>query len=597
MKRILSAPFVAVLALSAAQAAAPTILPFKDVRPGMKGTGLTTFKRDQVESFQVEILGTLPNVAPDQNLILGRLGGGPLGETGILSGMSGSPVFVDGKLVGAVAYSWGFAKEPIAGITPIEEMLQVAQRGSAAAPRPRAGSAWKPEALLRLRTPETLESFFTEEVLRSLPRPAGAALRPAVPLAVSGLPAESLARLGSALSRAGLLPLQGGSTASAGPGPTASLAPGAPVGIKLVRGDVDLTATGTVTWVDGENVLAFGHPLFGLGQVDLPLTTARVEALLPSLEQSARIAVPVQEIGAFRQDRATAVYGVVGAKPRMIPVRVRLTDGTRTERSFSFDVAEDPLLGPIFLWYSLNGILARVERVFGSLTLHLKEGSVIQLGGEDDVELDNVFAGPTAPTFATGLTAFILYLLMNNEWSTPRVEGVNLLLEYEDQPRTAQLRRVTLDRYRVRAGQTVTATVVLRPYRGSDILLSREITIPPELPPGRLHLFVGDAFAVNRADLSDDPIFPRDLKQLIWIINHLRRNDRVYILALRDDSGVLLGGARLPNLPPSVTGVLSRPQSLGNFAVIPRRGVLEEEIPAGYAVDGFARVQLQVESP
>lgn len=599
MNRGIAAALLAALAVPAAHASPPPILPFKEVRTGMRGIGLTTFRGTEVERFDVEIIGTLPNVGPDQNLILGRLSGGPLEGTGVLAGMSGSPVFVDGKLVGAVAYSWGFAKQAIAGITPIEEMLQVAERESEGAPGARPRLHWHPQALQALREPSALERFFTEHVLGRLGSGTGAPLRATVPLSVAGIGPGSLERLGPALRRSGLLPVQGGS-----PGPSrgdaqaaASLVPGSAVGIKLARGDVDLTATGTVTWVDGSGVLAFGHPLFGLGRVDLPLATARAEALLPSLEQSARIAVPGVEVGAFRQDRATGVFGLLGAEPHMIPVRVRLGDRGHAERTFSFDVADDPLLGPILLYVSLLGILERVERTLGSLTLHLKEGSVVKLRGEEDAELHNVFAGPSASSFATLRAAQILYILMNNPWSAPQVEGVNLLLGFEDEPRKAQLRRVTLDRYRARAGETVTATVVLRPYRGADMILRRSIEIPAELQPGRLHLFVGDALAVDRADLSDDRMAPRDLKQLIWLINHLRRNDRVYILALREDRGVLLGGARLPNLPPSVHGVLARPQSLGNFAVIPRRGVLEEEIPTGFAVEGFARVQLEVEAP
>ena len=159
------------------------------------------------------------------------------------------------------------------------------------------------------------------------------------------------------------------------------------------------------------------------------------------------------------------------------------------------------------------------------------------------------------------------------------------------------MRRVTLDRYRVRAGEDVQATVVVTPYRGPDLVLTREINIPSETPPGRLNLHVGSALAVSRSEGDDPPVFPRDLDQLIWLINNLRRNDRVYIVALQEDSGVYLGGTRLPNLPPSVTSVLSRPRTLGNFAVIPERGVFEESILTDYMVQGLAKVHLEVETP
>ena len=356
-------------------------------------------------------------------------------------------------------------------------------------------------------------------------------------------------------------------------------------------------ATGTVTWIDGDRVLAFGHPLFGLGAIDMPLTGARVEALLPSLSQSARLATPLAEIGALRQDRAAGIYGRVGGASRMIPVRLQLQTDSGAPRDFSFDVADDPLLAPLLLYNSLNAILANAERTFGNITVRVETGSVIKLDDREDVALDNLFAGQTAPSYATGTSAFILYLLLNNDWSPPRIAGVNLLLTYEEQPRTATLRRVTLDRYRVRAGENVHATVVVSPYRGPDQVLTREIEVPSETPPGRLTLYVGGALAVSRSEGDDPPVFPRDLDHLIWLINNLRRNDRVYIVALQDDSGVYLGGSRLPNLPPSVTSVLSRPRTLGNFAVIPRRGVLEENIPTDSMVQGLAKVHLEVEAP
>jgi len=594
MKKALFAFLLAATSVSAVQAAAPSILSFKDVRPGMKGTGRTVFRGSEVETFQVEILGTLPNIGPDQNLILGRCTGGPLADTGVLAGMSGSPVFMEDKLIGAIAYSWGFSKEAIAGITPIEEMLAVAAIDEkAASPRPSRSAG--PSDFARLRSPATVDSFFSHELTSLIPRPAAAAPI-SLPLAVSGFGPDGLARIAPDLIRVGFLPVQ---SAAAGSGRSESLPlePGSPVGVKLVRGDVDLTATGTVTWVDGHRLLAFGHALYGLGTVDLPLTGARVEALLPSLQQSMRLATPLAEVGAFEQDRSSALLGYLGAIPRMIPVRVHYTDRGGGRRSYAFDIADDPLLAPLLLYTSLNGILESRERMFGNITLRLGEGSVIKMEGQEDIELDNLFSGASATNFATGLSAYILHLLMNNEWLPPKVSGVNLILEYEAEPRTGAIQRVTLDRFRVKAGDSVMATVVVRPFRGPELVLTREIDIPPETPPGRLVLHVGDAMAVNREDADDGRIQPRTLAQLIRLINQLRRNDRVYIVASRDDSGVFLGGARLPNLPPSVTSVLARPRSLGNYSVVPQRGILEEEIRTGYAVEGLARIQLEVQAP
>lgn len=592
MKRIFLPALAAILFPAAASgAASPAILPFEEVRAGMTGTGRTVFSGDRVETFEVEILGTLPNIGPGQNLILGVCRGGPLAETRILSGMSGSPVYVGDRLIGAVAYSWGFSKEPIAGITPIEEMLEVAGRRDS--PSRRTSSATWTEASRLLLEPAALTRF-VEERLPTMAPSSPFPGRTSVPLSIGGLPFDAWERTSEPFRRAGFVPVQTGTTASgaAAPGP---LAPGSAVGIQLVRGDVEITATGTVTWKDGDRLLAFGHPLYGLGDVDLPLTAARVEALLPSLAQSVKIAVPTGEVGAFRQDRTAGIFGRVGAKPRMIPVRVQIAGAGRAPRTFSFDVANDPLLAPLLLYSTVNGILSNSERMYGSLTLRLREGSVIRIENQEEVDLANLFAGETAPAYASALPAYLLYLLMNNEWSSASVDGINLLIDYDDAPRSAMVRRVTLDRYRVRAGDRVAATVVVSPYRGPDLIFRREFAIPSETPPGPLLVQVGNALAISRAEAADDPVVPRDLDQLVRLINRLRRNDRVYLLATRTDTGAFVGGARLPNLPPSAVTLFSRPRSQGNLTLLARRGVLEEEILTEYAVTGLARLQLEVE--
>jgi hypothetical protein len=562
----------------------------------MKGTGRTVFSGSSVEEFGVEVLGTLPNIGPGQNLILGRLSGGPLAGTGVLAGMSGSPVFVDGKLMGAVAYSWGFSKEPIAGITPVEEMLRAEARGEGSAAAPRSGGLIDEGSLARLRSPESAAAFFPDGVLSRLPRPSSSS-PVSIPVSVAGIGAQGIEKIAPLLARAGFAPLRGGG-AGHSPSPSPPLVPGSAVGIKLSRGDVDITATGTVTWVDGDRVMAFGHPLFGLGAVDMPLTGARAEALLPSLQESARMATPLSEIGAFRQDRISGIFGRIGAVSRMIPVHLELSARGGPAETFSFDVAADPLLAPLILYAGLNGILANEERVSGNITLRVGEGSVIKLEGTEDVELGNLYAGPQASFLATGIPAYVLYLLLNGDWVPPRVTGINLILDYDAEPHSGRIRRVGLDRYRARPGEKVEASVVVVPYRGGEQVLRREFEIPPETSPGPLQLFVGDAGSLSRIEgAGEEDVMPRDAAQLVKLINQLRRNDRVYVLGTREDSGVVVEGERLPSLPPSALSILLRPRSRGNFTVVQRRAVLEEEIPAEFEVEGLARIQLDVEAP
>ena len=570
-------------------------MPFEEVQAGMKGSGRTVFAGTRIESFDVEILGKLPDIGPDRNLIIARCSGGPLAESGILAGMSGSPVTIDGRLIGALSYSWSFSTEPIAGITPIEEMLAIAEFDSPGAAF-RGGSLEIDGArLATLRSPELLSSFVSDELRPLLARPAGA-LPIQLPLSISGIGSAGLAGVQPFFTDSGLMPLQSGSSRSGG-APAPAPQPGSAIGLKLVRGDIEMTATGTVTWVDGDRILALGHPLFSLGAVDLPMTGATVEVLLPSLLRSARIAIPLTEIGALRQDRASGVFGRVGSKPRMIPVRFKLTTPAGAERVYSFDIADDPLLSPLLLYASLNGILASRERSFGSATVRLQEGSVIKMADGVDVELDNMFSGMSAREYGTGIAAYILHLLMNNAWTEPRIAGINLLLEYDDIPRSANIRRISLDRYRVRAGEAVQATVLLRPYRGRDRVFTTKIEIPEETPPGKLTLEVGSAIDVSRAEAHDSPVLPRDLDQLIELINQLRRNDRIFIVASSEDSGLLLEGARLPGLPPSAAAVLALSGSRGSVTPIPRRRILEEAIGTEYAVEGSARIEIEVEAP
>ncbi len=571
------------------------VMDFEDVQAGMKGTGLTVFSGIEIEPFEVEILGKLSDIGPDQDLILARCSGGPLARTGVLAGMSGSPVTVDGKLIGAVSYSWNFSKEPIAGITPIAQMLEIAEIESAGGTRRSAAVEIDQRRLAALSTPGLLADFLSDELSAVLQRPAGA-LPISTPLSVSGMGAAGLEGVERYLGGAGFVPLQSGG-AGRSPAPSPPLQPGSAVGLKLVRGDIDMTATGTVTWIEGNRILAFGHPLFGLGSVDLPLTGARVELLLPSLMRSSRLATPLAEAGSLRQDRASGVFGLLGAEPRMIPVRFKLGGAAVKERVYSFDVADDPLLAPLLLYLSLNGILSAHERTYGSATVRLEKGSVIKMAGDEDVEVDNIFSGARATEYGTGIAAYILHLLMNNAWSEPRIAGINLILDYDPTPLSAAIQRVSLDRYRVRPGETVSVKVVLSPYRGREETLTAKVKIPEETRPGNLQIHVGSAVAVSRAESYDTPVLPRDLDQLVSLINQLRRNDRIYITATGEDNGVLLEGSRLPNLPPSAATILSVPGGKGNLTPILRRSVLEEIINTDYAVEGSAKIELQVEAP
>ncbi len=576
-----------------APAAVPAVelMPFQEVRPGMRGTGRTTFRGTQVEEFQVEILGRLENVGPKQDLILARLSGGPLAQTGVMAGMSGSPVYVDGKLVGATAYAWPFAREAIAGITPIHEMMQLLERG--AKPGVRAGVGAPPELAGRTLSPQTLQRAAESwsQGLRGASPVARLGSGP-LPLLVSGFgpaAADELARLLGGVS----LPVavQGRAAAS---DPVADLAPGSPVGARLVGGDLEITAVGTVTHREGEQILAFGHPLLNAGPSSVPMVTASVEALLPSLDTSLKFASGGPVVGAIVQDRLSGLLGRLGAKPRTIPVRVEIdAEGPRAE-AYSLELAEDPLLTPLLLHLSILNLLKQEGRDVGEVTVGIRRGSVIQVDGTEGIQLANVYSGGQSSFLASLTVAYIVYIMMNNEYRDAPVLGINLLLDVSPGRRAARLGRVWTARPAAAPGSALDVFVEVLPRRERPRVEKVTLEVPEEAAEGRAILQVGDALALARAEGDGAGAMPRDLDHLIWLINHLRSNDRVYVTLVQTDNGVWAEGERLPNLPPAQAVLIAPPQRGSDFLNIPLRGLAEESVRVNGAVEGYRLLYLEI---
>ena len=580
-------------------ARAQDILPFSEVKAGMSGVGRTVFSGTRIDEFKVEVLGTLENIAPRRNLILTRLSGGPLQETGVLAGMSGSPVYFNGRLAGAVAYTWGFAREPIAGVVPIQEMLGIETREP---PQTRAAGRL-PDAAGRsglrwLADPTALPAHFASYFDGFAPGTAAGGLAPiGAPLLLRGVPQDVVDLLRPGLLRAGLQPVQGGTTSKTAPGtPADPLVPGSGVGIALVQGDIEIAAVCTVTHRDSDRLYACGHPLLNLGPTELAMTTATVSGLMPSLESSFKFASSGDEVGVFRQDRSTGVFGYVGKKPRTIPVRLELQPDRGRPRRLVFEVADDPFLAPYLIFAAMNAILSSEEKDYGTESFTYKDGSILHVEGEEDIVLRNLFAGDMARLYASGTVAFLTQILLDSEYRAVRINGLDLVLGTSDEQRTARLERAWVSRDRVHAGESVEVSIGLKPFRGPELTRTLKVTVPPEVPPGRLLLQVGDASALARTDPeAADDFVPRDLHQLVWLINHLRRNDRLYAVLIRADNGLVFQGERLPNLPPSVAQVMARPDTRGNVLRVQYRGVAEESLSLPYAIDGYRLIPIDVE--
>jgi hypothetical protein len=600
--------------------AATAVMSVDDIRPGMVGIGHTVFDGTHVEEFKANIIGVLQNmIGPGRNLILAKLEGGPLAHTGVIAGMSGSPVYVDGKLIGAVSYSLGsFPKEPIAGITPIGEMTDAAALTDA---RPAS-------ARVRIEYPltrENLTAAFRKALNWNRPfadRPSdvhsqtfssvddlgagqiGALMRPiATPLVMSGFEPEIADLLGTAFRDQGFVPTGGAGVAGPPRGEKpyeGPLKPGDAVGVMLVGGDLMLGGTGTVTHIDGDKVYAFGHPMYSLGPTEFPMTRAYVYTVLPSLFSSMKLSSTGEIIGTVLQDRATTIAGRLGPGPRMIPVSVTLErpgtarsqQGSNTKRSFKFTVVNDPLFGPLMTYASLLNTILNYERSMEAATFTVRGTATIR--NHDSITFNNIFAGDQSSVNAAAYVIAPVIYLMGNDFEKIDLDGLDLTISTIERPQTAVLERVWLDDPRPRAGRTVPLKLLLRTYRGEDELRTVPIEIPANAS-GALSILVSDGARLGIAEQREarSPS-AKSVDQVIKSLNKGRRNNTLYVKLLSSDAGAVVSGEALSSLPPSVLGVLEGERNGGNFSPLHTATLGEWELATDHAVSGSKTLTITI---
>ncbi len=583
----------------------PAFFPVDELREGMQGTGRTVFHGTGIEEFDVEILGVLRNNSPNQDLILARLSGEPLDETGVLQGMSGSPVYIDDRLVGAVAYAFEGSREPIAGIQPIGQMVSVlgsaepdpSVAGLSAGTLPQEGpAAYMYRVMNALRSGQPVADYLYPELFPGLTAPAngttGGGLRPIrTPLFFSGLSPQSVTQFSGVFERFGMTTVQGGAAGAAGQlsgtGPV-EIEPGMSINAELVRGDIRVSANGTVTHVDGDLVYAFGHPFQSLGPTDVPMSPGYVMALVPSRSTSFKIAAPLDLVGTFRQDRSTGILGRLDREAAMIPVRVAVETSRGNVESYEYEVVDDRFMTPLMMNLSLFELILATERSLGALTLEV-EGTVRLRNGET-VEIGSAAAGDLNSVAQAALAAVapITYLL-SGDYDPLRIEAIDLAIRSNDERRSARLDAVRIDRTEVRAGETVEVEATLRTPSGEEFRENYTVPIPAGLAPGRVELLIGDGVSITGLDLRRAPSAPpRDMDQILRELRMLRKMDRLYVKVLASAPGVVIGGAELPSLPPSMLAVLGSSRSADSFTSSTRTSpVLEFELtPAGYIVQG-----------
>ena len=588
------------------------LMPVAEIRPGMVGVGRTVFAGTHVDEFRVDILGVLRDViGPRRNLILARLEGGPLANTGVIAGMSGSPVYVDGRLIGAISYALGsFPKEPIAGITPIEEMTDATHFNDArpAAARARLefpltgdGLAAAFRRALNWGRPfvdraEDAQMYGASSVDGLSGNQLGTLLRPiATPLVLAGFEPELAEMLGSAFRQQGFISTGGSAAGAAGgelpyEGP---LKPGDAIGVLFVNGDLKLGGTGTVTHIDGDRVYALGHPMYNLGPTEFPMTRAYVYAVLPSLSASLKLSTTGEVLGTFLQDRATAIAGRLGSGPRMVPITLTLESDRSPKRTFHFGVVNDQLFTPLMTYTTILNTLTSYGRQFGAATYSVRGRATLKK--HEAITFDNLFSGDNPTIGAAAYIVAPITFLMGNDDEKVELEGLDLTIASTEKPKTATLERVWLDDPRPRAGRTVPLKVLMRTYRGEEVLRTLAIDVPANTS-GKLSVLVSDGSRLAKAERREAHLAqqPRSVGQMIRALNKARRNDTLYVKLLGSEGGAVVKGETLSSLPPSVLAVLEADRNGGNFNPLRTATLGEWELSTEHAVSGSRTLTITV---
>jgi len=516
----------------------PAILPLAEVRPGMEGEAWTVFQGTKPEPFKVKVISILRNFIPRQDVILVRAEDPRVQFSGIAAGMSGSPIYVGGKLMGAIAYGWAFSKEPIAGVTPIESMLAERQR-------PRRAS----------------DDLLAD--VRELPRrpvPSGGLEQPqlqpvSVPLSISGVSNLAFEELTQDFKPFGLVPMRAGGSGrhraleSLG---IDKLEPGAPVGVELVRGDLSAVAMGTLTYVSGDSLVAFGHPMFGIGEVNLPLVLGEVHTFLPSLASSFKMASPLAEIGAVVQDRPACIVGDLSRRATMVPVEVRVTAPDLEGRVFRAEVARNRRLTPMLASLVITSAIADAEPDITEMAVTLS--SKLAVRGFGPLELkDQLFSSegmsPRLLSSSRGVRA--LGDLLSNPFEPAVVDRLDIDVTVEFRRDLAEIVALALPGDAVRAGDTVPLKVTLRPYAEPEYTVTVPVKIPLSLGGGAVKVEVASGSLV-RPDVPK----PESLRGFIDNLRSYYPSSSIVVSLNTPDDGAALRGHLIPNLPEAALDTL-----------------------------------------
>jgi hypothetical protein len=583
---------LASLAGFAAEKPKVQLMPEDQVKTGMHGVAYTVFEGVTPEAMDVEILGVLRNMGgPKSDVILARLHGKKVEYTGVVAGMSGSPVYIDGKLVGAIAYRIGeFSKEPIAGITPASSMLEIDAMDKSAAPE-------EAQRLSGERQPATRTSG---PGLGAAPDQQVASysnlLKPIeTPLVFTGFSENTLRLFSKDFASVGVAPVMGAGSVSNDKQPEA-LAPGSAVSAILVRGDMNIAGTCTVTYLDDTHLLACGHPLLQSGSIDMPMTKATVLATLPSPENSFKIVNTTEPVGAFVQDRRAGILGRFDREPHMIPVTLTF-NGVSHPKQFHYEVLNNAKVTPAAMMATVFNAIQGMNE-YGEDTTYRLRGN-IEVVGYPKLRVQNMYAplDGTTPT-AYGIALSIgerFSRIFENPYATPKIDGVELNFDLVPDRRSARLETARTDVTEARPGDEITIETLLRPYRGESILRQIPVKIPTSTPKGTLRILVSDGDTLDKMRRVPGPMSRRlDLSSTIALLNKEHTNSEVYVSLLEANPQAMVDDKVMPTLPLSVMNVMDGLRGTQDMIVVGESAVDEASTPVDYVVTGSQIITLTI---
>jgi len=556
-----------------------------ELKPGMKGTGRSVFFGTEVKEFGAEVVDVMHHVSPRGDLILCRLSGQGLEESGVVAGMSGSPVYIDGKLIGAVSYAWGFAKEPLAGVTPAAEMLRIWDEPD------------RPEGRRGSRSGRGSDSSGL----------AGLSALP-LPVALSGLSPALAELVAPALKRFDLALVGAAGSASAGAADASNLIPGAAVGVALIDGDVRLSGIGTLTCRDGNRILAFGHPMLQAGNVRMPMVGGVIHSVVSSVMSSFKLFSPTAPIGTINQDRLAGVGGTIGPVPEMLPVTVMVSSPSGLD-TYRLRIVEQEDLAPMLAAVGLTDVVYETEgnleemTLTSRMTVHLRSpefavrGSASGVGPADSLVVEHRFSGtnPAAELFRSAQNE--LAVLFGNRFLPAPIAAVEFDLRFSPGQEIAYLLSARPHVASVRPGDSVRLTLGLRDFRGDDSELAIAVAIPEPTPEGKLRIVIAPRDSLLALEMTRAPgrLEPNSFAGLLELLSETGREDELVVAGFSAKPGLTIAGKELPAPPPSLRSVLLHPGSDEPVMATNESPVFRQTFRLGRVISGVARLDLEVE--